>query len=506
MNWSYCDQNGTGDHIWWISDIRRFQSDYPDWHYRCDIDTILPELTEGAIWKPQSASDWMPTEMCAHWTSKTPSGFLSRIIPVQPFDETPLRKSLDSLIKPQTIGLVISLSHDDYALVFGGLQNCVGDEEQAFTDRGWVYLHLCPAQPLPVLAENTAPENFLVSVRANGSRVGVVDFATLMREMGRADLIRLRRVFVLHHLQGFSPELVVDLAQAFAPNKTIAWVHDFFTLCPNPAMLRNDTAFCEGPEPNSRDCTTCIYGAAKRKLHLARLEYLFDALRPDLLAPSEIALTFWRARSPLRYSTASVFPHCTLLMEPNLLVRKSETHLRIGFAAGAWYHKGWDVFEELASRFHNDPRYSFFHLGATSAGFSSKLKFIRVVVTPSERLSMTDAIRAHEIDVIVNWSRCYETFCFAAYEAVAAGAFVLARRGAGNIVPAVSQKGVEQGIGLSSDEELFRLFAGRDLFELTKRRRYGKLQIESGTMRYLARKAALNFRVRAVRNWFSSAC
>ncbi len=311
---------------------------------------------------------------------------------------------------------------------------------------------------------------------------------------------------MLHHLLGFSPELVVDLAQAFAPNKTIAWVHDFFTLCQHPAMLRNNTAFCDGPEPNSRDCTTCMYGGARRKLHLARLGYLFDALRPDLLAPSEAALTFWRTRSPLRYSTASVFPHCTLLMEPTLLARKSEAHLRIGFAAGAWHHKGWDVFEELASRFQNDPRYSFFHFGATSASFSSKLTFIQVVVTPKERFSMTDAIRAHEIDVIVNWSRCYETFCFAAYEAVAAGAFVLAPKRAGNIVPAVSQKGVEQGMGLDSDQELFRLFAGGDLFELAKRRRYGKLRIEPGTVRYLKSKAALNFRFRAVRNLFSNAC
>lgn len=51
MNWSYSDQNRTGDHIWWISDVRRFQADYPDWRYRYTIDTMLAEVIEGVHWK-----------------------------------------------------------------------------------------------------------------------------------------------------------------------------------------------------------------------------------------------------------------------------------------------------------------------------------------------------------------------------------------------------------------------------------------------------------------------
>lgn len=44
MNWGYSEQNRTGDHIWWISDVRRFQADYPGWTYRYDIDAILNEI------------------------------------------------------------------------------------------------------------------------------------------------------------------------------------------------------------------------------------------------------------------------------------------------------------------------------------------------------------------------------------------------------------------------------------------------------------------------------
>jgi CDP-paratose 2-epimerase len=40
------NQARSGDHIWWISDVRRFQNDYPSWQYRYDIDAILKEMVE----------------------------------------------------------------------------------------------------------------------------------------------------------------------------------------------------------------------------------------------------------------------------------------------------------------------------------------------------------------------------------------------------------------------------------------------------------------------------
>jgi CDP-paratose 2-epimerase len=57
MNWSYSEQNRTGDHLWWISDVRHFQSDYPNWRYRYDIDAILAEVFEGLVWKLNSVGE-----------------------------------------------------------------------------------------------------------------------------------------------------------------------------------------------------------------------------------------------------------------------------------------------------------------------------------------------------------------------------------------------------------------------------------------------------------------
>jgi len=48
MRWSYSETNRAGDHIWWISDIRRFQSHYPRWSMRYDLDAIVHEIFDAA--------------------------------------------------------------------------------------------------------------------------------------------------------------------------------------------------------------------------------------------------------------------------------------------------------------------------------------------------------------------------------------------------------------------------------------------------------------------------
>jgi len=47
MRWSYSETNRTGDHIWWISDIRRFEGHFPGWRLRYDIGTIVTEIHAG---------------------------------------------------------------------------------------------------------------------------------------------------------------------------------------------------------------------------------------------------------------------------------------------------------------------------------------------------------------------------------------------------------------------------------------------------------------------------
>jgi len=49
MNYTLLDENRIGDHIWYISDVSKFQKDFPDWKYEYDCDRIIEEMVESAI-------------------------------------------------------------------------------------------------------------------------------------------------------------------------------------------------------------------------------------------------------------------------------------------------------------------------------------------------------------------------------------------------------------------------------------------------------------------------
>jgi CDP-paratose 2-epimerase len=46
LNYTLSDEARSGDHIWWISDVRKFQRDYPEWGYKYDLNLIIAEIVE----------------------------------------------------------------------------------------------------------------------------------------------------------------------------------------------------------------------------------------------------------------------------------------------------------------------------------------------------------------------------------------------------------------------------------------------------------------------------
>lgn len=46
LNCTYIDETRRGDHIWWISDLSHFKSDYPAWSLRFSVPDILREIYE----------------------------------------------------------------------------------------------------------------------------------------------------------------------------------------------------------------------------------------------------------------------------------------------------------------------------------------------------------------------------------------------------------------------------------------------------------------------------
>jgi CDP-paratose 2-epimerase len=56
MNYRLSEQSRSGDHIWWISDVRKFQNDYPRWSYKYDQRSILQAIVDATTERNQSAA------------------------------------------------------------------------------------------------------------------------------------------------------------------------------------------------------------------------------------------------------------------------------------------------------------------------------------------------------------------------------------------------------------------------------------------------------------------
>jgi len=49
LDWTYSETNRIGDHIWWISDVSKFQTHYPDWKYQYGVREIISEINQALL-------------------------------------------------------------------------------------------------------------------------------------------------------------------------------------------------------------------------------------------------------------------------------------------------------------------------------------------------------------------------------------------------------------------------------------------------------------------------
>lgn len=57
LQYSYADNHRAGDHIWYVSDVSRFQSHYPDWQLTRNVKDICQEIYQANVERWQSRSD-----------------------------------------------------------------------------------------------------------------------------------------------------------------------------------------------------------------------------------------------------------------------------------------------------------------------------------------------------------------------------------------------------------------------------------------------------------------
>jgi hypothetical protein len=420
-------------------------------------------------------------EQARDWPIADPALRMLSVAKVAPVLETALA---------QSPCLVVSISHDDNRPV-GGVQNLIREEAAAFAQLGIPYLHLSPARPLPMLAPSGVAADFPFTLQLGSQLLGPMRTGELAA--GLADLRRktIPILLIVHHLRGMAPEAVSALA-AVASFPPVVWVHDYFTVCPGLNLLRNDVRFCGAPPIASAACTICVHGEERAASH-DRIAAFFEAHRPFVVSPSEAAARRWQESSGLPHRSSDAQPLARLVRQDSPGKRgQSDGRIRVAHLGALSGHKGWPTFERLVKRFGQDERYGFFHLGMTQARLPPVISAIPVEVTAAAPQAMVEAIARHRIDVVVNWSPWPETFCYAAHEALAGGAFLLTHAGAGNVTALARAHTTADCLILDSENALHALLDGEGLAAAlaTASRRRGVLLPEGGTTAWLVQSAA----------------
>lgn len=400
---------------------------------------------------------------------------LARHVPDRPASPSSgLAEALGILTRHDRIHLTIS--HDDYTETLGGVQLCLRIESAGMRQAGAAHIHLFPGRAAPVLdVDRDQPR---LGVLVDGTLIGYFDADVLVAALGPACADK-RVSLAVHSLIAHRAPDILAVVAALSIDHAYYWLHDYSSLCANYALMRNDAVFCGAPPPQSLACEICTYGA-RRQIHLAEHARLFERLDPVVVAPSEAALALWRRAVPIAPRHAIVHSHAVLTPAPRRRKTPLETDrvrkdgpLRIGFLGMPALHKGWPVFTRLVSRFANDSRYSFHHLAKETVP-ALAIDWIQVAPGPGNDTPMIDAVDRLELDVALIWSLWPETFCFAAFEAVAGGAAIVTNPDSGNVHALVRSAG--HGLVVEDDVALEQMLASGEILKLARSRRQPRRQ------------------------------
>jgi hypothetical protein len=396
-----------------------------------------------------------------------------------------LQRAMQLFGRSDSRRLYLSVSHDDYTANMGGVQLCLQREAEAFRKQGYDHIHLYPVVPLPTV--ETENRDYLVGVLLNDLKVGVFEATTLngaIRELCASADVFAERLFAIHSLLGHNGHAIVSIVKAIPGAKGFFWVHDYASACAGYNLLRNDAEYCGAPPPESLACTVCTY-AAMRRAQVAEHEWLFDQLELNVVAPSETALQTWQSTTDYPHLSAQVLEHCTLVPRVTssaVQARRRDRKLRVAYLGFPAPKKGWIVYKELANAFSRDPRYEFYHLG-TNQQSGVPLRFVKVEVGAATSNEMSRAVEDADIDVVVLWSVCRETFCFTAYEAVAGGAAVITSVESGNAAQFVTAE--KRGVALRDERQLHDMFRSGVVASFARSRR----RVEAFSLKYSAMTA-----------------
>ena len=337
---------------------------------------------------------------------------------------------------------VICLTNVDPRRSMGGLDRYLRDELSMLKERNVSALICFPFPTKRSKRLNRYLSNFWGTI-VDEHLVGFYggrDFLGMLAELGRSG--RRPVEIQIHQLLAFALDRVADLLGAVSVPVKL-FLHDYYTVCPSAHLLKNGKTYCGSEKPTAEKCSSCTKWTPS---HHAKIHSLLESVRERLtvVAPSAAARDVWLQTFVDFREQTIVIPHLRAEGEvPNAYQKKAEdVPIRIAYVGAPVPHKGWNVFQRLATELRDsDKNFEFYHFGVNSPG-GPLIRNVPVSFVEDGLEAMTSAIRRTNIDVVLLWALSPETYSYTLYESMQANVMVLTNPDSGNIADVVESQRV----------------------------------------------------------------
>ena len=337
---------------------------------------------------------------------------------------------------------VITVSYGDYTKGAGGTDKVILSHQKIYNENGIDVIHLSKDKRFGNL-------NMWI-VLLNGEILGSYSNKRLLSfiyqyQNGAHVLCEI----VIHHLKDIDINLLAEVLE-YCEVPVKFYLHDYYTICPENGLVKDDGTFCGNGFPSDTKCGNCLYYLkAKQQVDITRnlLEKIGN--RITFIAPSDIAKKVWIQDYPQFENNVKVVYHQNLMgdyMGNNEIISSNES-LNIGFIGYQKPLKGWAEYKDAAQKAHSlNLNEKFFQFGWGD----DKLPYISQIELDFKKsmTAMTDELRSNKIHIAVIWSKWPETYAYTYYESMAANCFIITNELSGNVCAQVKER--KNGI-VSSD-------------------------------------------------------
>ena len=345
-----------------------------------------------------------------------------------------LRKVLKS--KKKKGPLVVSLGHSRYLSDVGGIQLYTFVEAQKFNQLDINYLHFSPSRPLPVLADRWE-KDLCVKITFNNEELSGDVLLSDLAEVVDAISPDVPPIsLIVNSLYGWHPELLVPIIQQLGSDKHFWIFHDYSVFCSNPTLNFENSFSCHNPKVGSGMCSTCRFGQTRAE-HASRINQLLESCDWQLVTPSVSTSANIAKFLKVDSSQVLTIPHGQINVGRKLRYFKSRP--RIAFVGHPVLNKGWLNFTNFVNLGMKE--FDFYHFGAVDSN-EPGVHYFPLTSQFNNLDKARDLLVENQIDAVFICPTWEETFCFVAYEALAAVCQIICNIGSGNVVDAAFKNAI----------------------------------------------------------------